>query len=125
MARKPRICLIDDDPMVCDALALGLDDGGFETIVMNDARAALARIEAEPFDIVVTDINMPGFNGAELIAAVRAMRIDLPIVAISGGGSIEGRDVAEVAREQGASVCLTKPFRARELAAALKPLVQA
>jgi len=125
MSLRPRICLIDDDPMVCDALALGLGDGGFEAVVIADARDALGRIEQERFDAVVTDINMPGFSGADLIAAVRAKRGDLPIVAISGGGTIAGRDIGDVARERGASACLVKPFRARDLIAALKPLIAA
>ncbi len=70
-------------------------------------------------------MNMPGFGGADLIAALRARFPQLPIVAISGGGEIDGRSVMDLARANGADVCLVKPFRTREIAAALERLLAA
>lgn len=125
MAHRPRICLIDDDPMVRDALALGLGDAGFDVVLAEAAQTGLDLIAREPFEAVVTDMNMPGFGGAQLIAELRQRWPALPVVAISGGGAIDGREVAELARESGANACLVKPFRARDIAAALTPLLAA
>jgi len=127
-----RICLIDDDIFVRDALALGLGDAGFEVVAAPGAAAGLDIAKREPIDAIVTDMNMPGTGGAQLIAEARAQWPDLPIVAISAmsrpsitsAPEIDGRDMAEIARELGASAALVKPFRARELAAVLERLLK-
>lgn len=119
-----RICLIDDDIFVRDALALGLGDAGFEVVAAPGAAAGLDIAKRERIDAIVTDMNMPGTGGAQLIAEARAQWPDLPIVAISGADVIDGRGMAEIARELGASAALVKPFRARELAAVLERLLK-
>jgi DNA-binding response OmpR family regulator len=123
VSKRPRICLIDDDPMVRDALSLGLEDAGYDVVTIGDGEAGLALIARESIDAVVTDMNMPGLGGGQLIAALRAERPALPIIAISGGGEMGGRNVTDLARESGANLCLVKPFRARDIAAALDRLL--
>jgi CheY-like chemotaxis protein len=123
VSKRPRICLIDDDPMVRDALSLGLEDAGYDVVTIGDGEAGLTLIARESIDAVVTDMNMPGLGGGQLIAALRAERPALPIIAISGGGEMGGRNVADLARESGANLCLVKPFRARDIAAALDRLL--
>ena len=118
-----RICLIDDDPIVRDALSLGLSDAGFDVRVAPGAAAALDMIGRDPVDAVVTDMKMPGFDGGALIAALRERWPHLPVVAMSGGGEIGGKGVVEIARDQGADVCLVKPFRARDIAQALEEVL--
>ena len=68
-------------------------------------------------------MNMPGTGGAQLIAEARRQWPDLPIVAISGATVIDVRAITEVAREGGANVALSKPFRARQLAEVLERLI--
>lgn len=123
MSSLARICLIDDDAFVRDALALGLADAGFEVLTAPGAAAGYDLAARENVDAVVTDINMPGTDGAQLIAQLRARWPSLPVVAISGASMIEGRPIVEIARERGADAALTKPFRARELAAVLERLI--
>jgi DNA-binding response OmpR family regulator len=118
-----RICLIDDDPIVRDALSLGLSDAGFDVLVAPGAAAALDMMGRNPVDAVVTDMKMPGFDGGALIAALRERWPHLPVVAISGGGEIGGKDVGDIARDQGANTCLVKPFRAADIARALNALL--
>lgn len=125
MASPPRICLIDDDPLVRDALALGLSDAGYDVRVVPGAAAALELIAREHIDAVITDMKMPGFDGGAFIGELRRRRSHMPVVAISGGGEIRGKGVAELAREQGADACLVKPVRAREIARVLDPLLAA
>jgi DNA-binding response OmpR family regulator len=123
MTLPARICLIDDDIFVRDALALGLADAGFQVVAAPGAAAGFDIARRDPVQAIVTDMNMPGTGGAELIAEARALWPDMPIIAISGAAVIDGRNTADVAGELGANATLIKPFRARELAALLERLL--
>jgi len=123
MTPRGRICLIDDDGFVRDALALGLTDAGYDVITAPGAAAGFDVANREFLHAIVTDMNMPGTSGAELISEARARWPDIPIVAISGAAAIDGRAIDDVARELGADAAMTKPFRARELAALLDKLL--
>ena len=117
------VCLIDDDIFVRDAIALGLSDAGFRVTTAPGAAAGLDIVKRDGADAVVTDMSMPGTDGAQLIAQVHALFPDLPIVAISGSSVIDGRDALEIARERGAAAVMTKPFRASALATVLVDLL--
>src|SRR5262249_13388331 len=123
MTDAVRICLIDDDIYVRDAIALGLSDAGFQVWTAPGAAAGLDIVKREGADVIVTDMSMPGTDGAELITQVRSLYPGLPVIAISGSSVIDGRDALEVARERGATVVMTKPFRASALAAVLRDVL--
>lgn len=120
MTKRARLCLIDDDTFVRDAMALGLGDAGFEVITAPGAAAGLDVLDREHIDVVITDMNMPGTGGAQFIPEARARWPQMPIVAISGAAVIDGRNTADIARALGADATLIKPFRARELAALIE-----
>jgi DNA-binding response OmpR family regulator len=122
-SRMPKVCLIDDDLFVRDALSLGLSDAGFEVVTAPGAAAGLDIVLRGGIDAIVTDMNMPGVNGSQLISDVRARWADLPLVAMTGASTIDGRPAEEVARKLGADVCMIKPFRAAQLAATLNALL--
>lgn len=119
----PKVCLIDDDMMVRDALSLGLSDAGFDVVTAPGAAAGLDILLRDGVDAVVTDLNMPGAHGSQLITDVRARWPDMPVVAITGASLIEDRPAEEVARGFGANACLIKPFRAAQLATTLQLLL--
>lgn len=123
MTARGRICLIDDDGFVRDALALGLRDAGFEVVTAPGGAAGFDIASREYIHAIVTDMNMPGTSGAQLITEARARWPTLPIVAITGDAAIHGRSLDDVARGLGANAAMTKPFRARELAAVLDKLL--
>ncbi|MFZ2031592.1 MAG: response regulator [Vitreimonas sp.] len=112
--------MIDDDVFVLEALALGLRDCGYEVRTATGAAAGLDLILRGGVDAVVTDLNMPGAGGAQLIAEVRARWLHLPIIAISGAHDSACSDLADAAHVLGADTMLIKPFRARELDEALQ-----
>jgi len=116
MTARPRICLVDDDMFVRDALALGLNDAGYEVVTAPGAAAGFDIAQREPLDAIVTDMNMPGTAGAQFIAELRSRWPKIPILAISGANIINGRRTSEIAAELGADGTLIKPFRARQLA---------
>ena len=120
MTQRARICLIDDDIFVRDAMALGLGDAGFDVITAPGAAAGFDIASREFLHAIVTDMNMPGTGGAQFIPEARARWPDTPIIAISGSAVIDGRNTEEVARALGADATLIKPFRARQLAALIE-----
>lgn len=119
-----RVCLVDDDHFVRDALALGLTDAGFDVSAAAGAAAGFDIALRQPIDAVVTDMNMPGTTGAQFISEARAAWPNMPIVVISGASETDGRPTADVARELGADATLLKPFRAHVLADLLRELLK-
>lgn len=124
MPTRARLCLIDDDIFVRDAMALGLGDAGFDVITAPGAAAGFDIASREEVDAIITDMNMPGTGGAQFIPEARSRWPDIPIIAISGAAVIDGRNTADMARELGADATLIKPFRARELAALIDRVLE-
>lgn len=124
MSERARICLIDDDAVVREALASGLREAGHEVQVAPGAAAGLDLVRRGGADIIVTDMAMPGTSGVELIAEAKANWPLLPIVAISGATVVDGCNVTVNARVLGADALLRKPFRARELIAVVDQILR-
>jgi DNA-binding response OmpR family regulator len=113
--RTTRICVIDDEIVVLNATALGLRDAGYEVLTAPGAAAGLDIIERNAIDVIITDMNMPGTSGAQLISEARAKWPGMPIIAISGSHTAEGQSMLDHARALGADALLPKPFRATAL----------
>jgi CheY-like chemotaxis protein len=114
-----RILLIDDDDAVRAAISLILDQEGYEVTAAEDGHVGLRLVTETSFDLAIVDMFMPGLDGIETIAALRAVLPSLPIIATSGavarsqgGGS---SNVLAVATERGAAMVVHKPFRPHEL----------
>jgi CheY-like chemotaxis protein len=120
MTAHAHICLIDDDVAMLDAMAHSLREAGYAVLTAPGAAAGLDVVARGGVDAIVTDMNMPGTSGAQLITEARANWPDLPIIAISGSITAEGVSLLDVARSLGADALLAKPFRARELTDALQ-----
>jgi CheY-like chemotaxis protein len=125
----PRILLIDDDAAVRSAISLILDQEGHAVIAAEDGQAGLDLARETGFDIAIVDMFMPGLDGVETIARLRAMRPNLPIIATSGavarGQSGASSDVLATAAERGAAMVIHKPFRPRELLQAIAKCLDA
>jgi two-component system response regulator HydG len=99
--------IVDDDRGVCELLEAGLVKKGFQVVWRTSAREALELLRAEDFDVLVTDLTMPGMTGVELCAQVVENRADVPVVVITAFGSL---DTATAAIRAGAYDFITKPF---------------
>jgi DNA-binding response OmpR family regulator len=123
-ASRVRVLLVDDDEEVREMTrdALGID--GFEVIEAGDGREARLLFEAEPADVVVTDLYMPGEDGLELIEELRRFIPRVPIVAVSGGGTKGETFSLDAATALGADAVLHKPYGMAELAATIRRLVE-
>lgn len=108
------VLLVEDDPLVVHALALSLRKGGYEVTVAGDYDQALDRFDSDrEFDVVVTDLLMPGGTGLDLLKHIETRDPDLPVVIVTADQSVQA--AAEAVREH-AFDYLTKPVsRARLL----------
>ncbi|HEX4948128.1 MAG TPA: sigma-54 dependent transcriptional regulator [Blastocatellia bacterium] len=111
---KPRFLIAEDEADLRDLLQDDLEDAGYETIVAVDGGAALMLLEneAEPIDVLITDVKMPGLTGDEVLKASRAKRPEIPVIVITAFGSVE--QAVEMVKN-GAFQYLTKPFETNEL----------
>ena len=107
-----RVLVADDDDGVRSAVSRVLTSAGHEVTGASDAQEALVAIARGPFDVIVTDIVMPGLNGVELLRDVRRRDLDVPVILMTGTPSIE---TAVNAVDLGAFRYLIKPIDAKEL----------
>jgi PAS domain S-box-containing protein len=121
--RQTRVLVVEDSRDVLFLLRTGLERMGYAVFEAQDGETALALAGADPPDVIVSDIKMPGVDGYELIRRLRAdprLR-HIPVVALTGFG--QKADV-ERALAVGFQACLTKPAEMEDLAALLERLTQ-
>jgi len=107
-----RVLVVDDEENLRHMLQLMLRKEGYDTVGASNVDSALAELEAASFDIVLTDLRMPGRNGMELVDEIRRRRLACTLVVMTAYGS---RDVAIEALKRGAYDYLSKPFDSEEL----------
>jgi CheY-like chemotaxis protein len=127
------ILLIDDDPDVRDSIAEVLSLEGYDVETAENAERVRDLLDEHSYDVVITDIIMPGMSGVEAIRQARKIRPQIGIIAISGGGNFGPRAYQpeaitttaylQAAAEAGANAVLTKPFERAELINAVRRLV--
>jgi DNA-binding response OmpR family regulator len=115
-----RVCVIEDDELQRQALALTLREAGYEVFEADDGEGGIDLVRREKPDVVITDILMPKTEGIETIQKIRAISPDIRIVAISGGGRVSLELNLNLARQFGAHVCLSKPIAPGKLCAAIE-----
>ncbi len=107
-----RILIADDDPHMQLAISTCLSRKNYELVIAPNGAVALAHLEKESFDLVLSDQQMPEMSGLELLAAMQQRSIDTPLVMITAYGTI---NQAVEAMQRGASDFITKPFSAPDL----------
>ena len=103
-----RILLVDDDPSLLRVTEKQLSDAGCEVVAVGDSAAALARFEEGGVDLLLTDIQMPGMDGLELLGEIKRRDAAAPVVVITAHGTVER---AVSAMKTGAFDFLEKPLR--------------
>jgi DNA-binding NtrC family response regulator len=113
------ILVIDDDISICLMLQHALEKPGYRVTVAHDGQKALAAHKADPADLVITDLVMPGMEGIETILELKRRSPALKIIAMSGGGMGKGADYLTMARKFGAQRTITKPFTIQQFTQAV------
>ena len=113
------ILTVDDSSVMRDMLKVALTDGGFDVVQAENGARALELLGEVTPDAIVTDINMPGMSGYELIAAVRAVPATraIPVIVLTTAFALEKTTRA---RDAGASGWLLKPFNPEKLVDAMR-----
>src|SRR5215510_12291597 len=117
---RPRVLVVDDESAIRDLLSKTLALAEYDVDLAPDGRTALDRLRVIPYDLLITDLKMPGVDGLTVIREARRLKADLPVIIITG---FSNEASAIEAVNLGVSGYLTKPFRVpRVLAAASKAL---
>jgi excisionase family DNA binding protein len=117
---RPRVLIVDDEATIRDLLSKTLALAEYNVDLASDGRTALERLRIIPYDLLITDLKMPGVDGLAVIREARRLKADIPVIIITGF-STEASAIEAV--NLGVSGYLTKPFRVpRVLAAAAKAL---
>jgi two-component system, OmpR family, response regulator QseB len=116
-----RVLIVEDDPLLGDALVAGLKQRGFEPDWVQDGHEAQTVMRVEPFAAVILDLGLPGLTGLELLRSERARGNKVPVLILTARDAIQDRIRG---LDGGADDYVVKPMDLDELAARLRALVR-
>ena len=102
-----KVLIVDDERKMRRVLQILLEQMGLESEAAENGEAALALVRSEKIDLILTDLKMPGMTGLELLAQVRGLDADVPVIVLTAHGTIE---TAVEAMKHGAFDYILKPF---------------
>jgi len=111
MAEK--LLIVDDEPDMLKLLGMIIrDKTPYETITTNNPVEALDLVKKGGYDLLITDLKMPGLDGVEMLEAVKRLDADIPVIIMTAYGTVE---TAEEALSKGAFDFISKPFRKEQI----------
>lgn len=116
-----KVLLVEDDPILADAVREGLSDEGISTTIVSNVAAALESVRTQRPDALILDLMLAGESGLDILRTLRSQRDQTPIIIVSALGTTEHRVKGLLA---GADDYLVKPFEIKELHARLVALVR-
>jgi two-component system response regulator HydG len=111
---QPRILVIDDEAGILDTLRILLKNSGFKPETAQGGKVGLDLMKAQPPDIVLTDVRMPGVSGIDILAAAREIDVEMPVILMTAQASLQS---AIQAVNEGAFYYIQKPFANDDLIA--------
>ena len=118
--RKKRILVIEDDREMRSLLEDYLEEEGYEVGSVDDGSEAFRKLARENFDLILTDIRMPGLNGLDILPGLKQIQPGILIIVITAFGSEE---VQRRALERGADAYLEKPLQLDQLRTLIQEMV--
>ena len=112
-----RLLVVDDEERLAEVTAAALEAHGFETRAVASAPSAIRALDQERFDLVLSDLRMPGMTGRDLLAQLRAARPEIPVLIMTAYASV--RDAVDLVKE-GAFDYISKPFEVDDLLATVR-----
>ncbi len=112
LSARPRLLIVDDDPSLREFLEIFLAKEGYKVDSAETGLKALEMVKQGSYDLVITDVRMPGMDGVELLRQLKLLNAAMPVVLITAFASL---DAAVDAMKEGAWDYLTKPFKIEEL----------
>lgn len=112
-----RVLVVDDERKMRRVLQILLEQMGLESVSADSGEEALDRFRGEKFDLVLTDLKMPGLNGVDLVSRLRALDADVPVILLTAHGTVA---TAVEAMKQGAFDYVLKPFDVQAIEALIR-----
>ncbi len=117
----PRILVVDDEMIVCESVKRILEEEGYEVETALSGKEAFEKMKANPFDLVITDLKMPGIDGMEVLKTFRKEYPDSIIIMITGFSTVE---TAVGAMKLGAFDYIPKPFTPDEVSIVVNKAIE-
>ena len=118
---EAKMLLIEDEKKIADTISQGLKELGYHVVTAYDGKIGLRLFESASFNLIITDINLPGINGYDLCKTIRSRNQHIPVIMLTAlsttNDKIEGFDA-------GADDYLVKPFEFRELLVRIRALLK-
>jgi DNA-binding NtrC family response regulator len=114
---KSRIAVLDDEPRMVDIIGMVLRREGYDVQPFSEPAAALGALEKQPFDLLLTDLKMPGLDGVDVLTRARELDPELPVILITAHATLQ---TAVEAMRRGAFDYVEKPFDNTELKTLVK-----
>jgi CheY-like chemotaxis protein len=114
---QKKILVVDDEPMVCEAVKMMLVFDGHEVVTTGSGEEALALFDQGRFDLVITDYTMPGMKGDELALALKAHLPGQPVIMLTAHAGMLKTSAVPLA---GVDQLISKPFHFDDLRKAIK-----
>lgn len=110
--KRLKVLVVDDDAFVRELLSMLLDMGGYDIETAEDGADAIKKFESDRnIDLVISDMNMPGINGLELITEIRKLDTEVPIIILTGHDDVT---IVTEAVERGAEDYIVKDENIQE-----------
>src|SRR5271169_1917877 len=119
--KKPRIMVVDDEDVARKNLVHILTKESYDVIPASDGKEALQKLASTEFDVVVTDLRMPGIDGMELLENIRKHHPDTRVIMVTGHATVSS---AVQAMNEGAFYYITKPFKLEEVRSTVTKAVE-
>jgi len=118
---QPKVLIVDDDDVLCNLLSSQLEEDGYITTYTLNGPEALRKIKNENFNLVILNQNMPGMNGDEVLANLKANKSSVPVIMLSAQS-----DPAIIVKciKLGAEDYQTKPWEHDELLDSIKKYIR-
>ena len=114
---NPNLLLVDDDKSLLRLLTIRLEGEGYEVTAVEDGQSALRKLQNDNYDVVLSDLRMPGLDGLSLFEEIMGIRKDIPVILMTAHGTIAD---AVAATQRGVFGFLPKPVDHDELRALLQ-----
>lgn len=112
MKEYVKILVVEDEAMMRNLLLKILESEGYKVVLASSAQEALEKLEQEKYDLMLSDVKMPGMNGFELLEKVKSKWADMAVIVMTGYGDAYTIKEALV---KGADEYLSKPFKSHEV----------
>jgi DNA-binding response OmpR family regulator len=121
MSKEAKILIVDDEPLIRDALAFKLTKDGYDVETAEDGEKAIEMTEETTYDIIISDVMMPFVSGFELLKTLKERGIEAPVLLLT---SLNSESAVLKAFDLGADDFMTKPFSPNELSVRIKKLLK-